>query len=297
MRRSSVLLFVVVVPVLVGGCRSASSPASVGSLSGPIATPTPTLTPSISSPSATASPPPSATPSEAAPAKPDESVVGRVVSTLADDGLRVRSEPRVSADSYKFDPLLPRGTRLYVLQGPVSASGYRWYEVAALDRGNLPSGWVADASRDGEPWIGPGTFDCPARPKDIEALASLPRGVGLACFPRSPITVRARLISCNCDIDGSWYTPDWFFLASGGPDLLVAPDVKTVPRDMGDWFALNLDPKGEHPDVLPLGKVVEVTGMFDHPAASACMRTEMDGQPIPSPGCRLEFAVTRLVVS
>lgn len=193
-----------------------------------------------------------------------------------------------------FEPLLPLGTQLYVLRGPVSASGYPWYQVVALGQADLPSGWVAGASRDGEPWLEPAAFDCPKKPTDIRTLASLPAGVGLACFRRSAITVEARLISCNCDIDGSWYTPWWFFLGSGSPGLLVSPETKEVPRDMSQWFALNLDPEGKHPKVLPMGKVVQVTGMFDHPAASECMRTDMDGEPLPSPGCRAEFAVTRL---
>lgn len=38
-----------------------------------------------------------------------------------------------------------------------------------------------------------------------------------------------------------------------------------------------------------------VTGIFDHPAASSCTRTEMDGAPVSSQGCRLNFAITRLV--
>ena len=179
----------------------------------------------------------------------------------------------------------------------MSASGYAWYEVVPLTSRKLPSGWVASADRDGEPWIAAGDFDCPPVPTDFRSLAALPPGVGLACFPRVPITVEARLISCNCDIDGSWYTPSWFFLGSGSPDLLVEPDVTTVPSDFDDWFVLNLDPSGEHPDVLPIGQIVEVTGIFDHPAASSCTRTEMDGEPVSSQGCRLEFAVTRLLVS
>ncbi len=71
----------------------------------------------------------------------------------------------------------------------------------------------------------------------------------------------------------------------------------TVPPDFDDWFVLNLDPAGEHPDVPPIGQVVEVTGIFDHPAAASCTRTEMDGDPVASQGCRLLFAVTRLLVS
>ncbi|HEX5823226.1 MAG TPA: hypothetical protein VFY18_02095 [Candidatus Limnocylindrales bacterium] len=219
-----------------------------------------------------------------------------MVTTVANEGLRVRSEPRVSDDSHKLEPLLPLGSQLYVLQGPVSASGYSWYEVVPLTSRNLPSGWVASADRDGEPWIAPGEFDCPPVPTDFRSLAALPSGVGLACFPRVPIHIVARLIWCNCNMDGSWYTPHWFFLASGSPNLLLDDDVTTVPPDVADWFVLNLDPTSEHPDVLPVDQMVELTGVFDHPAASSCTRTEMDGEPVSSQGCRLEFAVTRLVV-
>jgi hydrogenase large subunit len=106
-------------------------------------------------------------------------------------------------------------------------------------------------------------------PTDYSSLAALPPGVGLACFPREPITVVARLVSCNCDVDGSWYMPSWFFLGSGGPNLLVEPSATdpVISMNPDDWFALNLDPNGQNPDVLPIGEVVEVTGIFDHPDA------------------------------
>jgi hypothetical protein len=222
--------------------------------------------------------------------------VGRVVTTLADDGLRVRSQPRTSKDSNKLEPLLPLGTQLYVLKGPVLASGYAWYEVTPLASRTQPTGWVASAGVDGKPWIAAHAFDCPPAPTDFRSLAAMPPAVRLLCFPRVPIKVQARLISCNCEIDGDWYTPFWFHL-NDNPTLLVEPGVTRVPPDMADWFGLNLDPSGEHPDALPVGQVVEVIGIFDHPAAANCTRTEMDGQPIASQGCRLEFAVTRLLVS
>jgi hypothetical protein len=215
--------------------------------------------------------------------------------TVVDD-VRIRSKPRISDDSFKHEPLLPRGTPLYVLDGPVSASGYAWYEVAPLASRSLPRGWVASASRDGEPWLAARDFACPSIPTKLSALAALPTGAGLACFPRVPITVRARLIGCNCDMDGAWYTPHWFFLGSGGPKLLVEPDVTRPPDDTGNWFILSLDPAGEHPDVLPVDQVVEVTGIFDHPAAAKCTMTEMDGEPVATQDCRLVFAVTKLLV-
>ncbi len=226
---------------------------------------------------------------------PTDTLVGRVVKSLADDGLRVRDKPGNGSDSDPFEPLLPLGTQMYVLDGPVFVSNHPWYEVVPLSSRHLPSGWIASAEEDGEPWVAVDDFDCPPVPTDFRSLAALPEGVGLACFPRVPITVQARLISCNCDIDGSWYTPGWFTL-NENPLLLVAPDVTSAPPDMADWFGLNLDPAGQQPDVVPIGQVVEVTGIFDHPAAASCTRTEMDGEPVPSQGCRLEFAVTRLLV-
>jgi hypothetical protein len=266
----------------------ASASATPSLLQTPLDTPSPSATPSLS---------PSPTGSVVTEPMPTNALVGTVVTTIANDGLRVRSNPRISDDSYKLEPLLRVGLPLYVLDGPVSASGYAWYEVVSLTSRALPSGWIASADRDGEPWIKAGAFDCPPLPSDVRSLAALPPGVGLFCFPQTPITVEARLLGCNCDIDGSWYTPEWFFLGSGGPNLLVEPDVTTVPSNVADWFVLSLDPTGEHPDPLPINDVVEVTGIFDHPAASSCTRTDMDGEPVSSQGCRLEFAVTRLLVS
>jgi len=301
MRSSSSVLALIVASVLVGGCGSPLAPASDGSMASKSPTPSSPASPLDSpSPSPTLPPTPAPTESNTAVSKPTNSFVGSVVTTLADDGLRVRSEPRVSDDSLKLDPLLPLGSQLYVLEGPVSASGYAWYQVVPLMSRDLPSGWVASADREGQPWIAADDFDCPPLPTDFRSLAALPPGVGLACFARVPITVEARLLSCNCNIDGSWYTPHWFFLASGSPNLLVEPGLTTMPSapsDFADWFVLNMDPTGERPDVLPIGQIVEVSGIFDHPAASSCTRTDMDGDPVSSPGCRLEFAVTRLLVS
>ena len=79
--------------------------------------------------------------------------------------VRVRSKPRVT-DSDKYKPLLPAGTKLYVLDGPVRGSGYRWFWVAQLSSRDLPSGCrVAAAGRDGEAWLGPERLRLPERPQ------------------------------------------------------------------------------------------------------------------------------------
>lgn len=274
--------------VLIAGCGTsvASRPAPPAASSlGTIATAVPTL---LATPTAR----PSVTP---APTQMASNLTVDTVAVTVVDGLRVRSKPRVSDDSYKIEPLVPVGTALYVLGGPISASGYTWYEVAPLSSRSLNRGWVAAASRDGDTWLASGDFECPPVPTDFRSLAALPAAVGLACFARIPITVTARLISCNCDVDGAWFTPEWFSLGTGAPGLLAEPGMTRPPADVADWFWLSLDPAGQHFEVLPMGDVVEVTGIFDHPDAAGCTYTEMDGEPVPTQDCRLIFAVERLV--
>jgi hypothetical protein len=272
--------------IVAAGC--AASPASLA----PIPSqppPSSAASPELQTPTAN----PSVTPPASAIPKPTGVIVGTVAMTIV-DGLRVRSKPRVSDDSFKYEPLLPRGTQLYVLDGPVSASGYAWYDIVPLTSRTLPRGWVSSAGRDGQGWLAAGDFDCPPLPTDFRALAALRSGVGLACYPQMRITVQARLVDCNCDADGPPSSPDWFFLGSGSPRLLVEPATTRPQADPREWFALNLDPSGQHPDVLPIGEVVEVTGMFDHPAAASCTISEVDGEPAPTQDCRLKFAVTAL---
>jgi hypothetical protein len=275
--------------LLLAGC--AAPAASPSTLTVAVDDPTPVPTAMVEPTTTVAEPD---APDE--PGAPDGDSVpfftGSVVKTVADEGLRVRSEPGTGDDSFKFEPLLPLGTPLLLLDGPVSGSGYEWYEVAPLSSRSLPGGWIASASREGKPWISPSAFDCPSAPTDMRSLRDLPRGVGVHCFSNEPITVKARLISCECDVDGGWYTPHWF--APGGGSLLVEPDRRTPPSDVSDWMDLSLDPEAEQPDDLPLGEVVEVTGVFDHPAASDCTLTDPDADPVPSNDCRLKFAVTRL---
>jgi hypothetical protein len=77
--------------------------------------------------------------------------------------------------------------------------------------------------------------------------------------------------------------------------MLVEPWLTAPPSDVRDWFWLNLDPAGHRPTALPMGEIVEVTGVFDHPAAAGCTFTELEGKPAPSQHCRLAFAVGKLV--
>jgi hypothetical protein len=213
-------------------------------------------------------------------------------------GVRVRSEPSIADTSRMLSPLLPVGTELVIVDGPKTQDGYKWWQVVPLTFAGLgfPGyGWVASASRDGVPWLEPAEVGCPPVPFDVSTLAALPSGVALACFARRPITVDARLVQCMCEVDGPETSPAWFGM-TGGPVLLVERSVMTAPLDPRMWFPLHLDPDAGV-GAVPVGQVAQVTGIFDHPSAEACMVREPE-QPAPAPSlsCRLVFAVTAMHV-
>jgi hypothetical protein len=215
-----------------------------------------------------------------------------VVVTIV-DGVRVRSRPEISAESGLLEPLLPRGTRLFVLEGPVQASGYDWYNVTPISLARAgPEGWVAKGSRDGVPWLEIGSVTCSAAPTTVRALAALTPGQRLACFGGQSITVRGKFLSCQCEMDGPPMTPSWFSVTE--VRLLADPARSGPLGDVDEALSVYLDPAGTYPDPVPNGRVLDVTGMFDHPAATPCTTT--DGALVErTPSCRYAFAVTSMV--
>jgi hypothetical protein len=137
------------------------SPAIVqASPAGPGLAGSPSATPSPATPTVRASARPSLAPTTA-PANPNMAprptfAVGDLVVTVTDN-LRVRSRPRVSSDSVKYEPPLDAGTDLEILEGPVAASGFWWYRIRLSDgmtlRGGIAGGWVAASDHDGTAWI------------------------------------------------------------------------------------------------------------------------------------------------
>jgi hypothetical protein len=218
--------------------------------------------------------------------------LGAVLVTIV-DGIRVRSRPEISAESQLLEPLLPRGTQLFVLEGPVQASGYEWYHVSPISLGQgPPEGWVAKGSRDGVPWLEAGSVTCPAAPTTIAGISALAPGQRLACFGRQSITVRGKFLNCECEIDGPPMDPNWFGVSESR--FLVDPARSSPLGDVTDALWVVLDPAGTYPDPVPVGQVLDVTGMFDHPAAAAC--TMVDGASRErTPSCRFAFAVTSML--
>jgi hypothetical protein len=128
---------------------------------------------------------------------PGDPFLGSQVVTVSDH-LRVRSVPDVSDASIKYEPVLPIGTELRVIGGPVSASGYVWYEVSPtsfkLSHG-IDHGWVAMADHDGTPWLAlaeapitglevatSAVARAPAKAADAKAVSNAVTNFGLALY-------------------------------------------------------------------------------------------------------------------
>jgi hypothetical protein len=306
----SLLLSVFLLSVFLAGCGAptAASPTA-----------TPTLQPATFSASpgstATASAPsePTATATTVAipTARPD-GIMSDAFAVVATNDLRVRTKPGVSDDSIKLEPLLWNGALLFVIDGPVAASGYDWFLVMPMGEADLQVhpdpprlGWVAAAGKDGEPWVRAQSFGC-ARADPFDTLSDFdypPSGlIGLACFGDSPLRFDADLVSGRVECDPpSTREPAWLDPCQEGLALADPGRVKDDPRRLDVAFDPAIDV-----DALPEGgsgveAAVTVTGRYDHRAARTC-RLEpgpSNGNQVPRPelvvlGCRAQFVVTSI---
>jgi hypothetical protein len=275
--------------------QASPDPSQVAPLPAAV-TPSPTVAP------ATPIPDPTITPT-ADPTAAPRTLGPDMVAVVVTNNLVIKDEPGTGKRSYGSKPWLQRRDQLYVLRGPVRASDYDWYEVMPLSAKFVDTGWVAATSKSGRPWIKPlaAAPDCPAVPSTVADLKAVSPGLALACFSGVPITVRAQFGGCTPDNVDAMVTPLMFNQSYG-------PDVRIVYGDPGpnpcqwdeskeeEWgYPLYLDPAALPPgQEVPMGKVAEVTGVFDHPAARQCS-WDLEGGVYPDPaGCRQKFLVTRI---
>jgi hypothetical protein len=243
-------------------------------------------------------------PSATAPAAPSSDVAGLGPDTLgvvvATDGLRVRSLPTVGEASKRFEPLLPHGVRFYVVDGPVTADGYTWYQVQPYHgKEQLPFGWIAAGSRDGEPWIEPFPLGCDAVAPTPESLVigeplehlycSL-TGESLRTSPPGPDVEVAGDVYCTVADDhwGALSGPEWI-------DQLGYCELRT------DAGSIRL-PGSPMTGLLggssnPVEGRYDIVGHFDDPGAEECREASFDGGDPPDPvqvvlRCRTYFVVT-----
>jgi hypothetical protein len=214
----------------------------------------------------------------------------------------------------KYEPLLWEGALAWVIEGPVQGSGYEWYRIDPMGEVDLqyhpdppPQGWVAAASKDGEPWIADWRM-CPLAPLDtVSDFDYPPQGlIGLSCNQSRTIefVAMASRWEANCD-DGDWrllIEPAWF---RGCGYRYVLDREGGYPQWERAPLFFTLAPEAEV-DVSPAIETgewtsVRVTGHYDDPRAQGCTLAERDDAVSEGPtdedivlSCRSQFVVTRL---
>ena len=261
-------------------------------------TPSPAEGPATTSPA----PPSTTAPTAAAQATPGVSVampspggtVGSAVTVLAD--LPLREQPDAASDAAGT---VPPGTNAWIAGAKLQGGG-TWYQLVPLDPDPIgwTSGWAFGPDSDAA--LAPIELGCDSIGLSASLLASLSAGSKLACYSE-PLTFAARIVDCNCDIDGGFVEPEWLGnSAVPGPDgtpvtaLLIDENETTPPTSAEDWLLLHLDPSATAPEPLPFGEVLEVTGQFDHPSAALCVLPEgvEIGPADPVLFCRTNLAIT-----
>ncbi|MBA2382493.1 MAG: hypothetical protein H0V73_10330 [Chloroflexi bacterium] len=176
--------------------------------------------------------------------------------------------------SERYNPLLPNGTRLFVVDGPALGSGYDWYRVivpGVTRAGGEPLiGWIAVAdSKTGEVWAQNAPLACPpaGTPVPVADLVRLAGDVPdgrVSCFGSVPFTATASIqIGCADPSPSATQVAGW----------LAAPARMTMRlTDEGSTVEARV-----HPDLAgrtacdpqPGGRW-SVTGHFDDPDAASC---------------------------
>jgi hypothetical protein len=143
---------------------------------------------------------------------------------------------------------------VFILDGPVGAEGYEWWQVAPSEHLSI-SGWVVAGNRKGtEAWLVPVVAPCPAPPIEV-ADVTLTRSswaVRLGCFRGQTLTFRGWLAWEFFDseweaifpVQRTWEDPD----SIDRLDYMLLPGAGPLP-DTDQW--------------------IEIVGQFDHPIVAA----------------------------
>jgi hypothetical protein len=276
----------------------------------------------VASSGAVASLGPTACPTDNGPVKPD--CLARVL--VAELNLRV--QPSMSSESLGQ---LSLDDPAFVVDGPVEADGYQWYQLASVrepyiapcgDPAPPPSlacarwfGWAAGVTSDGDRWLAPIVPDCPTE-RTTDGYLPLLRPERLACAGDSEWVLTVYIAEeGGRGCFPAWVTaPRWLFADCN----LFFP--QPVERELDQDTRLQTF---VHPDLgtcdykdqpgCPFagltGSWVEMTGHLDDPAASTCEARLSDEFPDPSNPptppdpdqvvfiCRLAFVVTAVRVT
>jgi hypothetical protein len=114
------------------------------------------------------------------------------------------------------------------------------------------------AGKDGEPWIEPGTVECPS--SDPDSIGWLSATARLACFGGEPLTLDGTIDDC--------YASETPVAWQQSGCLLLPPDY--VPLDTFTSFLIIYAAPGVQLPTGGGGFDVRVTGHFDDSAAETC---------------------------
>ena len=268
----------------------------------------------------TARPTPSPTPVPIGGAAVELEVDG--LARVLVEGLTLRAEPGTQTRRIGE---LPQGDLGFVVAGPVTEDGYAWYRLAAVDPygascgpqpqpGSLACqewfGWVAAGGREGEPWLAPLEFSCPAR-GDLAGLMALEPLEGLSCFGAETMSLRVYQSANRPVTDCFAYPIDPEWLGSACLALSFEDDESLFPS--GDALVVQIasslapavscfNERDPNCPVAPLqGRWVEVTVHYDDPMADTCRALD-DVEPAPDPDatvlrCRSALVLTNVTAA
>jgi hypothetical protein len=193
--------------------------------------------------------------------------------------------------------------RVFIVDGPVLADGYRWFQVQPYARDQrLPFGWIAGASRDGVAWVEELRLGCDAVAPSAEVLVSGEPLEHLFCslagetprtLPPGPDIAIEGVVYCTfADDHWGWLSgPEWID-QRGYCELRTNGAAARLPgRPMMELL--------EGATSLPLEGRYAIVGHFDDADARTCRGDGFDGTEPPDPAevvlqCRTYFVVTQV---
>jgi hypothetical protein len=207
------------------------------------------------------------------------------------DGVTLRESPGTAGDRIGT---LTRGSMNYVVDGPVDADGYTWYQLsgpggygsACVDPTLTDPlectwfGWAAvgDPSDDSA-WFAPTNVDCPDPAAETDAFFQLPQILLAACYGDDELTFEAFYeaplgddyhVDCTENVDAA---VAWLYCID------IVYNQFRSSEGYGGFQTLYVDPasgvtlpqSGTCTDSPASGcQWMQITGAFDHPDAALC---------------------------
>ncbi|MEO7664653.1 MAG: hypothetical protein ABIV26_05950 [Candidatus Limnocylindrales bacterium] len=191
---------------------------------------------------------------------------------------------------------VPPGTRLAVVDGPMTHAGFDWYLVELQHGRSYPSEFLWAPATDGvRPLLGVVDPACPAAGPSVADLVAMHPADRLRCFGKSELTLDPATVLFGDPFTGGneevvatprWLAADatWRLFGSGGPEGLDGAIPFAIDPSLGD--------------AVPTNKWLVVHGHFDDAAASACTRAYPPAWGFEEPAtvdqirCRELFVVT-----